>query len=160
MTEETVLTTAWRQIREQIRTDAAEYRAAGDTVIEAFADHSAVRRASEETIRFSFTIPNNTVTEIQQHAQPQSLSHTEIRYTDVDRTRFYVLHVHDEPPTVRVLIAGAVDHRSLTDSVDSLTGTQRSARTVLRSATGTVVLNLRHASLDPFLAELGPSDRD
>lgn len=160
MTEETALTAAWRQIREQIRTDASEYRAAGDTVIEAFADHSAVRRASEQTIRFSFTIPDNTVTEVQQHAQHESLSHTKIQYTDVDRTRFYVLHVHDKPPTVRVLIAGAVDHQSLMESVDSLTGTQGSARTVLRSATGTIVLNLRHASLGPFLAELGSSDRD
>ncbi|MFT4945240.1 MAG: hypothetical protein ACI9K3_001185, partial [Halovenus sp.] len=42
MSPDRPLTAAWQQIRERVRTRAATYREAGETVVEVFADFGAV----------------------------------------------------------------------------------------------------------------------
>jgi len=150
MSPDNPLTTAWKQIRDRVRTDAAAYREQGDSVCEVFADHGGVRQSAEGPVTFSFTISGETATELGEHIGDRSVSQTEIRYADVDQVRFYVLDVHDGTETVRVLVAGGIRHQHLLECVDA----NGPARTVLRSATGTTVLELHHESVEPFLAEL------
>jgi hypothetical protein len=150
MSPENPITTAWEQIRDRVRTDAAAYRERGDSVCAVFADHGAVRQSAEAPVTFSFTIPGETATALEEHVGDRSVSQTEIQYVDVDQVRFYVLDVHNRAGTTRILVAGGVRHQSLLECVDA----NGPARTVLRSATGTTALELRHESVGPFLAEL------
>jgi hypothetical protein len=151
MSPDRPLTAAWQQIRERVRTRAATYREAGETVVEVFADFGAVRQPSDRPMTLSFTVSDDTVAELREHSVDGSLLKTEVQYVDVEGTRLYVLEVDDESTDRRVLVAGGVDHQSLSNYTDT-TGV---ARTVVRSATGTVGLELRHADREPFLEELG-----
>jgi hypothetical protein len=148
MSPDNPVTTAWEQIRARVRTDAAAYRERGDSVCEVFADHGAVRQSDEGPVVLSFTVSGETATALEEHVNDRSVSRTEIRYADVDQVRFYVLDVHDG--TTRVLVAGGIRHQHLLEYLDA----SGPARTVLRSATGTTVLELHHGSVEPFLAEL------
>ena len=150
MPSENPTTTAWEQIRERVRTAAAAYREQGDSVCAVFADHGAVRPSDEGPVTFSFTISGETATALEDHVADRSISQTEIQYADVDRVRFYVLDVHDRTEPIRILVAGGIRHQRLLACVD----TNGPARTVLRSATGTTVLELHHESVEPFLAAL------
>jgi hypothetical protein len=150
MSPENPITTAWEQIRERVRADAAAYRERGDSVCEVFADHGAVRQSAEGPVTFSFTIPGDTATELEKQVGDRSVSQTQIQYTDVDNVRFYVLAVQDRTGATRVLVAGGIRHQQLLECTDA----NGSARTVLRSATGATVLELQHESVGPFLAEL------
>jgi ribosomal protein S28E/S33 len=150
MPSENPITTAWEQIRDRVRTDAAAYRERGDSVCEVFADHGAVRQSDEGPVRFSFTISGETATALEDHIGDRSVSRTQVQYADVDQVRFYVLDVHDRARAVRILVAGGVRHQSLLEYTDA----SGPARTVLRSVTGTTVLELEHESVEPFLAEL------
>ena len=163
MPDRTPSTTAWQRVRDRVRADAADYRAGGATVIEVFADHGTVRAPTKQPVTFSFTIPDDTVAMLRRQLEDQrgrSRLKTEIQYADADQTRFYVLTVRDEAASLRILIAGGVDHDALTDhtgtDTDTDTDTPYSARTVLRSVTDTIALELRHATLDPFLVGLDP----
>jgi len=126
---------------------ATEYREQGDTVLEVFADHGTVRQPTDEPVTFSYTVPSDTVSEIQQHINDGTRLHTEVQYVDVEGTRLYVLAVHDESAALRVLIAGGVRHESLREFVDE----RGPARTLVRSVTGAVPLELRHDSVELFL---------
>ena len=141
----------WQQIRARVRTRAAAYRETGDTVVEVFADFGAVRQPSDQPMTLSFTVPGATVAELRDHSVEGSLLETEIQYVDIEGTRLYVLEISDESADRRLLVAGGVDHQSLSNYTD----TTGAARTVVRSATGTVGLELRHADRGPFLDNLG-----
>jgi hypothetical protein len=99
----------------------------------------------------SFTVSDDTVAELREHSVDGSLLETEVQYVDVEGTRLYVLDVDDESADRRMLVAGGVDHQSLSNYID----TTGAARTVVRSATGTVGLDLHHADRSPFLSDLG-----
>ncbi|ERH09158.1 MAG: hypothetical protein J07HX64_00910 [halophilic archaeon J07HX64] len=134
-----------------MRTKAAAYREAGDTVVEVFADFGAVRQQSDQPMTLSFTAPDDTVDELRDHSVDGSPLETEVQYVDIEGTRLYVLEVNDKGADRRLLVAGGVDHQSLSNYTD----TTGAARTVVRSATGTVGLDLHHADRSPFLADLG-----
>jgi len=151
MSPENPITTAWEQIRERVRADAAAYRERGDAVCEVFADHGAVSRSAEGHVILSFTISGDTVTKLEDHLGGRSVSQTQVQYADVDQVRFYVLELYDGTGAIQGLVAGGVGHKGLLEC----TGANGSARTVLRSVTGTTVLELEHESVEPFLAELG-----
>jgi hypothetical protein len=155
MTANTTLTTAWQRIRERVTTRAATYRNDGDTVLELFADHGAVRQSPDQPVTFSFTIPDDDVAELRDRVGDSSSLWTNIEYVDVTRTRLYVLVVHAETAELRILVAGGIRHQALGKCPE----TDRSARTVLRSATGTVGLELHHSDCSPFLADLDYTGR-
>ena len=144
-------TAVWQQIRERVQTRAAADRETGDTVVEVFADFGAVRQPPDRPMTLSFTVPDDTVAELRDHSVDGSSLETEIQYVDVESTRLYVLEISDESVDRRVLVAGGVGHQSLSNYTD----TTGAARTVVRSATGTVGLELRHADREPFLDGLG-----
>lgn len=140
-------TTAWERVRDRVNAMAAEYREHGDTVLEVFADHSAVRQPSDEPITFSYTVPDDTIAELREHVGDSTPLHTEIRYVDLEQTRMYVLEVHDESAGLRVLIAGGVRHQSIREYTDE----DGPARTVIRSATGMDPVEFHHDSVAPFV---------
>lgn len=150
MSSEEPLTTAWAQIRERVQADAATYRERGESVCVVFADHGAVTQSTEGPVNFSFTIPGDTATELEDHIGDRSVSQTEVQYVDVDQVRFYVLDISDRTAERRILLAGAVRHQPLLNCLDA----SGAARTVLRSVTGDTVLELQHGSVRPFLTEL------
>lgn len=139
-------TTAWERVRDRVNATAAEYREHGDTVLEVFADHSAVRQPPDGPITFSYTVPDDTIAELQKHVRDSAPLHTDIQYVDVEQTRMYVLDVHDESAGVRVLIAGGVRHESIGEYTDE----DGPARTVIRSATGMDPVEFQHDSVAPF----------
>ena len=144
-------TAVWQQIREQVRARAAAYREAGDAVVEVFADFGAVQQQSDRPMTLSFTVSDDTVAELREHSVDGSPLETEIEYVDIEGTRLYVLEITDGGEDQRLLVAGGVDHQSLSNYID----TTGAARTVVRSATGTVGLDLHHADRSPFLSDLG-----
>ena len=147
---DTTLATAWERIRDRVSTMATTYREDGETVLEVFADYSAVKQRSDQPVTFSFTVPDDTVDELVQQVEDGVLLETDVQYVDVNRTRLYVLEVYDEAADLRIFVAGGIDHQSLTE----LTNMDGPARTTVRSATGTVALELRHSDIAPFLVEL------
>lgn len=140
-------TTAWDRVRDHVSANATAYRQRGDTVLEAFADHSTVRQPPEQPLTFSYTVPNDVISELQDHVRDDARLTTDVRYVDVAQTRLYVLETHDERAELRILIAGGIRHQSLQQFVAA----HGPARTVVRSVTGTVPLELRHDSVNPFL---------
>jgi hypothetical protein len=143
-------TAAWERVRERVRADAAAYREEGDTVIEVFADHGAVQQPPDHPVRFSFTVPGDTVSTLRQRVEDSSHLRTEVQYVDVDGTRLYVLDVHDDGTEQRILLAGGIGHRQLAQCPDA----DGPARTVVLSVTGTVALELHHGAAGPFLVDL------
>lgn len=138
---------AWERVRDRVSETATEYRQQGDTVLEVFADHSTLRQPSDQPLTFSFTVSDDTISELQKHIRENVRLDTEIKYVDVERTRLYVLNAHDEHGKLRVLIAGGIRHRSLRRVSDE----DGPARTIVRSITDTIPLELRHSSVAPFL---------
>jgi hypothetical protein len=138
---------AWERVRDRVSETATEYRQQGDTVLEVFADHSTLRRPSDQSLTFCFTVPDDTISELQKHIREDVRLDTEIRYVDVEGTRLYVLEAHDEHTNLRILIAGGIRHRSLRQVSDE----NGPARTVVRSITDTIPLELYHSSMAPFL---------
>lgn len=150
MTPDSPDATAWERIRETVKADATNYRDQGDTVIEVFADHSTVRQPTDQPVTFSYTVPGDTISDLQQHVTGGLRLHTEIKYVDVEGTRLYVLDVRAEGEDLTVLIAGGVRSELLQEFTDE----RGPARTVVRSVSGTVPLELRHDSVEPFLTGL------
>jgi hypothetical protein len=150
MTTNMTLTTAWQRIRERVTTRAATYRNDGDTVLEVFADHGAVRQPPDQRVTFSFTIPDDDVAKLREHVGDSSSMWTDVEYLDVVQTRLYVLAVRDEAAELRIFVAGGIRHRALQECPQ----TDGPAQTILRSATGTVALELHHSDRSPFLENL------
>lgn len=138
---------AWKRVRDRVSETAREYRQQGDTALEVFADHGTLRQPSDQPPTFSFTVSDDTVSELQEHIREDVRLDTAIKYVDVEGMRLYVLEAHDEQTNLRVLIAGGVRHRSLRQ----VSNENGPARTVVRSITDTIPLELRHRSVAPFL---------
>lgn len=138
---------AWERVRNRVSETAREYRQQGDTALEVFADHGTLRQPSDQPPTFCFTVSDDTVSELQKHIREDVRLGTEIKYADVEGTRLYVLEAHDEHTKLKILIAGGIRHRSLRQVSDE----NGPARTIVRSITDTVPLELRHSTVAPFL---------
>ncbi|MFC7187732.1 DUF7529 family protein [Halorubrum yunnanense] len=150
MSAETPLTAAWNRLRETVTSVAAEHRTDGRTVVEAYADHGAVRSATGEPLTFVFTVPGDATTALRRAVAPTEVRRTEVRYVDIDGYRLYVLEIHQADDSPVALVAGGIRQRSLREQAD----TAGRARTVVRSLDDTVALELRHDTRTPFLTEL------
>ena len=144
-------TAAWQQVREHVKAKATAHRENGGTAVEVFADFGAVRQPPDRPVTLSFTAPDGTVADLRSRDVDGAFLETEVRYVDTDGTRLYALEIGDGETGLWLLVAGGIDHRSLSGYAD----TTGAARTVVRSATGAVGVELRHADRDPFFAELG-----
>lgn len=150
MPTETPLTAAWTQLRDEITTATAEYRAAGRTVVEAYADHGTVRPESEEVLSVVFTVPGDVATTLRETLTPAAIDHTEIQYVDVGGHRLYLLKIHHENESPIAFVAGGIRRETLEEHA----GTTGRAETIIRTLDETVAVKLRHETRTPFLTDL------
>lgn len=149
MTTETPRTTAWHRIRAQVEQTVEAYRADGNTVIEAIADHGTVHTPTDGPATFVFTLPGETIERLRQRVSEDAISQTEIQYGDVDTHRLYLLTVQTTTK-VTVVIAGGVRH----DRLSACANASGRAQTRLRGIDGTVGLQLEHDDVAPFVCDL------
>lgn len=147
MSANTPPTAAWNRLRETVAAVAGDHRAAGRTVIEAYADHGTVRATDGGLVTFTFTVSNMTVTALREQTTASAIDRTEVRYVDTGGYRLYLLEIYQSDDTV-ALIAGGIRQRSLTAYAD----TSGPARTRVRSIAEAVALELAHDERSPFLA--------
>lgn len=149
MTTETPLTAAWSRIREELTSTAEAHRENGISVVEAYADHGTVRTSTEGPITFVFTLPGETIERLRDRVTEDAVSETEVRYSDVDGQRLYLLSVRTTDG-MRILVAGGVRHDRLTACADA----SGRARTRLRGVDGTAGLHVEHDDVAPFVRDL------
>lgn len=150
MPTEHSLAAAWDRLRETATNVAAEYRADGHTVVEAYADHGTVRSATGEPLTFVFTVPDDAVTGLQRTITTTQIHRTEIQYVDTDGYRLYVLDIHQSDDSAIALVAGGIQRKLLQEYAD----TTGQAQTVVRSLDNTIALKLQHDMRTPFLTGL------
>lgn len=150
MPTETPLTAAWKQLRDETTTAAAEFRSAGHTVVEAYADHGTVRPRNEGVLSVVFTVPGDVATTLQDTLTPAAIDYTEIQYVDVAGHRLYLLEIHHENTPVIAFIAGGIRRETL----EEYAGTTGQAETIIRTLDDTVAVTLRHETRAPFLTDL------
>lgn len=149
MSANTPPTAAWNRLRDTVATIAADHRAAGHRVIEAYADHGTVKTRDDGALTFVFTVSGETATALsgQTSTSASAIRRTEIQYVDTGGHRLYLLEIHQPDDNVVTLVAGGVRQRSLKMYVD----TSGPARTKIRSISDAVALELAHDDRTPFL---------
>lgn len=150
MSAETPLTAAWNRVRETVSDEAADRRADGRTVVEAYADHGAVRPADDGPLTIAFTVPADAATALRDAFATAAIDRTEVRYVDADGHRLYALEVVRADGSAVAYVAGGVSRRRLRDRAD----TTGPARTVVRTLDDAVAVEFRHDERTPFLAGL------
>ena len=150
MSADTPPTAAWNRLRDTVATVAAEHRTAGHTVVEAYADHGAVRESNDGPVMFVFTVSGDTAAVLREQTTASAICRTEVQYVDTGGYRLYLLEVHQSDDDAVALVAGGIRHRSLAAYAD----TSGAARTTVRSISDVVALELTHDDRTPFLAGL------
>lgn len=148
MSADTPPTAAWNRLRETVATVAADHRAAGRTVVEAYADHGTVRASDDGPLTFVFTVSGETATALSEQTTASAIRRTDVQYVDTGGYRLYLLEVHQPDDDVVTLVAGGIRQQSL----EAYANTSGPARTRVRSISDVVALELAHDNRAPFLA--------
>ena len=150
MSANTPPTAAWNRLRDTVATIAADYRAAGHTVIEAYADHGTLKAPDDGPLTFVFTVSGETATALSEQTSASAIRRTEVQYVDAGGYRLYLLAIHQPDDDAVALVTGGIQERSLAPHAN----TSGSARTRVRSITDSVALELAHDDRAPFFEGL------
>jgi hypothetical protein len=150
MSADTPHTAAWDRLRDTVATVAADYRAAGHTVVEAYADHGTIKAPNDGPVKFVFTVAGETVTTLTEQMTANTICRTEIQYVDTGGYRLYLLEVHQSDDSTIALVAGGIEKRLLVPYAD----TSGAAQTKVRSISNIVGLSLSHDDRTPFFEGL------